>query len=137
MTFAACPQLATVAEAARIPGVSRGRVLELAASAHDVRSAKPTTTHGRVQPQAALAGASPASQDIYTGPAASLTALGSAPGRTAHETDRPQTQTRKGGKGRQGCGIEPFQPRTASRSDAPEVERFLVPLPKDIEGGMS
>jgi hypothetical protein len=57
MTSAACPQLATVAEAARIPEVSRGRVLELAASAHDVPSAKPTTTHGRVQPQAALAGA--------------------------------------------------------------------------------
>jgi hypothetical protein len=52
MTFAACPQLATVAEAARIPEVSRGRVLELAASAHDVPSAKPTTTHGRVQLQA-------------------------------------------------------------------------------------
>jgi hypothetical protein len=73
-------------------------VLELAASAHDVPSAKAkaTTTHGRIQPQAALAGASPASKNIYTGPAASLTALGSAPGRTAHETDRPRTHTRKG-----------------------------------------
>lgn len=58
MTSAACARLATVAEAARIPEVSRGRVLELAASTHDVPSAKPTTTHAFIQPQAALAGAS-------------------------------------------------------------------------------
>ena len=59
MTSATCPQLATVAEPTCSPGVSRDWVLGLAASAHDVLSAKPTTTHGRVQPQAALAGASP------------------------------------------------------------------------------
>jgi hypothetical protein len=59
MTSAACPRLTTVAEPTRSPGISGGRVLELAASAHGVPSAMPTTTHGRVQPQAASAGASP------------------------------------------------------------------------------
>lgn len=59
MTSAACPQLATVAEPTRSPAISRGRVVALAASAHDVRCPKPTTMHGRVQPQATLAGASP------------------------------------------------------------------------------
>jgi hypothetical protein len=59
MTSAACQQLATVAELTSSPWISGSRILELAASAHDVPFAKPTTTHGRVQPQAALAGPSP------------------------------------------------------------------------------
>ncbi len=59
MISAAYPRLATVAEPTRSPGISSGRVLEPAAPAHGVPSAMPTTTHGRVQPQAALARASP------------------------------------------------------------------------------
>ena len=48
MTFTNDPQVATAAEAARILGVTRGRVLELAASAADFPPAESTATDGRV-----------------------------------------------------------------------------------------
>jgi predicted DNA-binding transcriptional regulator AlpA len=54
LTFLADPQAATAAEAARILGVSRGRVLELAASATDFPPAQSTASGGRVWPRAAI-----------------------------------------------------------------------------------
>jgi hypothetical protein len=54
LTFLADPQAATAAEAARILGVSRGRVLELAASATDFPPAQSTATGGRVWPRAVM-----------------------------------------------------------------------------------
>jgi hypothetical protein len=48
------PQLVTAAEAARLLGVNRRRVLELATSAPDFPSAQPTTTGGHVWPRPAV-----------------------------------------------------------------------------------
>jgi hypothetical protein len=42
MTSAGCPQPATLVEPTRGPGISRGRVWEVAASAHDVPPARPS-----------------------------------------------------------------------------------------------
>jgi hypothetical protein len=104
MTSAACPQLATVAEAARIPEVSVAGCWSWP---------PPPMTFGLPSPRPLTAASScrrvgrcqvPASQDIHTGPAASLTAPGISAWEDSPRTDRPQTQTRKGGKGRQGCG---------------------------------
>jgi Clp amino terminal domain, pathogenicity island component len=54
MTMPSDSHFATAAEAARILGVTRGRVLELAASAPDFPAAEPTATGGRVWPRAAI-----------------------------------------------------------------------------------
>jgi hypothetical protein len=54
VTFTNDPQVASAAEAARILGVTRGRVLELAASAADFPPAESTATGGRVWPRAAI-----------------------------------------------------------------------------------
>jgi Clp amino terminal domain, pathogenicity island component len=65
------PQLVTAAEAARLLGVNRRRVLELATSAPDFPSAQPTTTGGHVWPRPAVhawAAAHPAAEPVYTGP---------------------------------------------------------------------
>lgn len=54
MTLPTDQQLATAAEAAGILGITRRRVLELAASAPDFPSAEPTATGGRVWHRAAI-----------------------------------------------------------------------------------
>lgn len=54
MTFPSDPQVATAAEAARILGVTRGRVVELASSAADFPPAESTGTGGRVWPRVAI-----------------------------------------------------------------------------------
>src|SRR5262245_23653305 len=65
-------QRVTAAEAARLLGVSRQRMLDLAASAADFPPARPTPTGGRVWPRMAVQGwaaAHPASDPEFTGPA--------------------------------------------------------------------
>jgi hypothetical protein len=54
MTAAIGPQLVTAAEAARLLGVTRQRVLELADTAADFPLPQPTPTGGRVWPRAAV-----------------------------------------------------------------------------------
>ena len=70
MTSLTDPQLVTAAEAARLVGVTRQRVLELAASA-DFPPAEPTPTAGRVWPRVAVqawAATHPDQGPIFTGP---------------------------------------------------------------------
>jgi predicted DNA-binding transcriptional regulator AlpA len=65
------PQLVTAAEAARLLGVSRQRVLELAAAAADFPPAERTPTGGRVWPRAvvqAWAATHPGQGPVFTGP---------------------------------------------------------------------
>ncbi len=65
------PQLVTAAQAARLLGVSRQRVLELAASAADFPAAELTATGGRTWPRAAVqawAAAHPDPGPVFTGP---------------------------------------------------------------------
>lgn len=54
MTSTTDPQLVTAAEAARLLGVTRRQVLELATSAADFPAAEHTSTGGRVWPRAAV-----------------------------------------------------------------------------------
>jgi predicted DNA-binding transcriptional regulator AlpA len=70
MTSTTDPQLVTAAEVARLLGVTRQRVLELAASA-DFPPAEPTPTGGRVWPRAGIqawAAAHPSTDPVFTGP---------------------------------------------------------------------
>jgi hypothetical protein len=70
MTATISPQLVTAAEAARLLGVTRQRVLELA-DATDFPPSQPTPTGGRVWPRAAVqtwATAHPDPGPVYTGP---------------------------------------------------------------------
>ena len=70
MTSMTDPQLVTAAEAARLLGVTRQRVLELAASA-DFPAAEPTPTGGRVWPREAVqawAATHPGPDPVFTGP---------------------------------------------------------------------
>jgi Clp amino terminal domain, pathogenicity island component len=65
------PQLVAAAEAARLLGVTRQRVLDLAAAAADFPSAEPTFTGGRLWPRAAVhawAATHPDQGPIFTGP---------------------------------------------------------------------
>jgi hypothetical protein len=71
MTSTTDPQLVAAAEAARLLGVTRQRVLELAASATDFPPAEPTATGGRVWPRVAVqawAAAQPDPGPVFTGP---------------------------------------------------------------------
>jgi predicted DNA-binding transcriptional regulator AlpA len=71
MTSTSDPQLVTAAEAARLLGVTRQRVLELAASAADFPPAEPTSTGGRVWPRMAVqawAASHPEQGPVFTGP---------------------------------------------------------------------
>jgi hypothetical protein len=71
MTSIADPQLVTAAEAARLLGVTRQRVLELAASAADFPAAVPTATGGRVWPRVAVQAWAATHLDpgpVFTGP---------------------------------------------------------------------
>jgi predicted DNA-binding transcriptional regulator AlpA len=54
MTSTTDPQLVTAAEAARLLGVTRRRVLELAAASADFPPAEHTATGGRVWPRVAV-----------------------------------------------------------------------------------
>ncbi|HEX8860855.1 MAG TPA: Clp protease N-terminal domain-containing protein [Actinomycetes bacterium] len=63
MTMPSDSHFATAAEAARILGVTRGRVLELAASAPDFPAAEPTATGGRIWPRLAIEAWAAAHQD--------------------------------------------------------------------------
>jgi hypothetical protein len=70
MTSMTDPQLVTAAEAARLLGVTRQRVLELAASA-DFPPAESTPTGGRVWPRVAVqawAATHPGPDPVFTGP---------------------------------------------------------------------
>jgi predicted DNA-binding transcriptional regulator AlpA len=71
MTSTTGPQLVTAAEAARLLGVSRQRVLELAASTADFPPAERTSTGGRAWPRAAVhawAATHPDEGPVFTGP---------------------------------------------------------------------
>ena len=71
MTSTTDPQLVTAAEAARLLGVLRQRVLEQAASAVDFPAAELTPTGGRTWPRAAVqawAAAHPDLGPVFTGP---------------------------------------------------------------------
>jgi predicted DNA-binding transcriptional regulator AlpA len=71
MTSLTDPQLVTAAEAARLLGVTRQRVLELATSAADFPPAEPTATGGRVWPRAAVqawAATHPDPGPVFTSP---------------------------------------------------------------------
>jgi predicted DNA-binding transcriptional regulator AlpA len=71
MTSTTDPQLVTAAEAARLLGVTRQRVLELAASAADFPPAEHTATGGRVWPRMAVqawAATHPEQGPVFTGP---------------------------------------------------------------------
>jgi len=54
MTSTTDPQLVTAAETARLLGVTRHRILELAAAAADFPAAEPTATGGRMWPRGAV-----------------------------------------------------------------------------------
>ena len=71
MTATIGPKLVTAAEAARLLGVTRQRVLELADTAADFPPPQPIPTGGRVWPRAAVqtwATAHPDPGPVYTGP---------------------------------------------------------------------
>jgi hypothetical protein len=71
MTSTTGPQLVTAAEAARLLGVTRRRVLELAAAGADFPPAEHTSTGGRVWPRAAVqawAAIHPDPGPVFTGP---------------------------------------------------------------------
>jgi predicted DNA-binding transcriptional regulator AlpA len=71
MTSTADPQLVTAAEAARLLGVTRQRILELAAAAADFPPAEHTATGGRVWPRVAVqawAATHPDPDPVFTGP---------------------------------------------------------------------
>jgi predicted DNA-binding transcriptional regulator AlpA len=71
MTSTTDPQLVTAAQAARLLGITRQRVLELAASATDFPAAELTATGGRTWPRAAVqawAAARPDRGPVFTGP---------------------------------------------------------------------
>jgi Clp amino terminal domain, pathogenicity island component len=71
MTSPIDPQLITAAEAARLLGVSRRRVLEVATSALDFPAAQPAATGRRIWPRPAIqawAAAHPNPGPVYTGP---------------------------------------------------------------------
>jgi hypothetical protein len=71
MTSTADPQLVTAADAARLLGVTRQRILELAASADDFPPAEPTSTSGRMWPRMAVqrwAATHPDPGPVFTGP---------------------------------------------------------------------
>jgi len=71
MTLINSPQLISAAQAARLLGVTRQRVLGLAASAVGFPAAVPTSTGGRVWSRAALqawAAVNPDPDPVFTGP---------------------------------------------------------------------
>jgi hypothetical protein len=71
MTATTDPRLVTAAEAARLVGVTRQRILELAAASADFPAAQPTPDGGRVWPRTAVqawAAAHPDPGLVYTGP---------------------------------------------------------------------
>jgi predicted DNA-binding transcriptional regulator AlpA len=86
MTSRTDPQLVATAEAARLLGVSRRRVLELAASAADLPPAEHTSTGGRAWPR--MAAQAWAATAVPKRPAPPVNAISLGLGRRWRRTDR-------------------------------------------------